>query len=104
MEEIYKEEQMKYDMNYSLIPEHMREGIKRYLENGIRLGSFLNAVLENNLVQSIALADEINITKIVDWAKFLYNEMPMGSWGSKEKVNAWIKEKRIKQKGGKNEN
>lgn len=84
---------MKYDINYSLIPEHMRDGVKLYLEYGIRPGSFLTTVLENNLVKSIALADNVNQAHIVEWAKFLYNELPMESWGSKEKVNAWIEKK-----------
>lgn len=82
---------MKYDVNYSLIPEHMREGVRTYLEHGQRPGDFLIAVLENNLVQSVARADHINITQIVEWVKFLYNEMPIGSWGSREKVKAWSK-------------
>lgn len=86
---------MKYDIDYSEIPEHMRRGVKLYLEKGLRPGEFLTAVLENNLVQSICRADQTNLAQIVEWAKFLYNEMPMGSWGSKEKVNAWIKKRRI---------
>lgn len=81
------------EINYSLIPEHMRRGVSLYLEKGIRPGSFLTAVLENNLVESIAQADSINQTWIKNWANFLYNEMPIVSWGSKEKVNAWIKNK-----------
>ena len=87
---------MEYDVDYSLIPEHMRSGVKRYLENGIRPGDFLIAILENNLVQSVGRADKINQAHIIEWANFLYNEMPMESWGSKEKVNAWIKKRRIK--------
>ena len=86
---------MKYDIDYSGIPEHMRRGVKLYLKQGLRPGEFLTAILENNLVQSVCRADQINLAQIVEWAKFLYNEMPMGSWGSKEKVNAWIKKRRI---------
>lgn len=89
---------MEYDVNYSLIPEHVRPRMKRYLERGLRPGEFVVAVLENNLVQSVCRADRVNLAQIVEWAKFLYNEMPMESWGSKEKVNAWIKKRRKYEK------
>jgi len=85
---------MECDVDYSLIPEHMRPGVKRYLENGRRPGSFLTAVLENNLVESFARADNINQSQMLVWVNFLYNEMPMASWGSKEKVKAWVKKKK----------
>ena len=85
---------MKYDIDYSGIPEHMRESVRLYLEHGLKPGSFLTAILEDKLVESVAQVDNINIAQIVSWAKFLWNEMPMGSWGSKEKVEAWIKKKK----------
>ena len=91
---------MSGEINYSLIPEHMRGGVRRYLEDGIRPGDFLNAVLENNLVEAAALADNINVHMLLDWAKFLHNELPLQCWGSKEKVEAWIKKKREEKKGG----
>ena len=85
---------MKGEINYSLIPEYMRDGVRLYLEEGLRPGHFLNAVLENNLVEAAARADRENKHRLLDWATFLYNELPMGCWGSKEKVAAWIKKKR----------
>ena len=77
-------------MNYELIPEHMQEGVKRYLEEGIMPGDFLQAVLENNLVKAFDRADTINRECMFGCAKFLYNEMPGNSWGSPEKVRAYI--------------
>ncbi|MCK4759329.1 MAG: hypothetical protein KAT69_04740 [Candidatus Aminicenantes bacterium] len=82
---------MKYDVNYSLIPTHMRYGVEMYVEKGQRPGAFLVAILENNLIESVARADSTNRDHIIEWAKFLYTEMPSRSWGSKEKVEAWIK-------------
>lgn len=84
---------MKYDINYSKIPEHMRPGLERYLEYGVIPGRFLTAILENNLVDAVAHADRVNKTSFREWASFLYNEMPAGSWGSKEKVRKWSEEK-----------
>jgi len=83
-------------MNYELIPEHMREGMRRYLEEGIEPGSFLRAVLENNFVQACAQADSINSAWLFKWAEFLWWEMPGGSWGSPEKVQAWMKSRQEK--------
>ena len=85
----------KYDyIDYSIIPEHMVDSVKRYLEAGIKPGDFLTAVLENNLTESFARADSINQTHMLDWVKFLYNELPMSCWGSQEKVKNWIDKKR----------
>lgn len=88
-----REEGMTDNIDYSLIPKHMINGVILYLEKGKLPGSFLTSILENNLVESIARADHININRIVDWARFLYLQMPVGSWGSKEKVRKWIDSK-----------
>ena len=89
---------MKYDVNYSLIPAHMRYGVEMYLEKGQRPGDFLLAVLENKLAESVARADNTNLNHIIEWAKFLYIEMPATSWGSKEKVEQWIKARKEEPK------
>ena len=87
-----------------LIPEHMREGVRLYLEFGIEPGSFLRAVLENNLVEAVGRADTINRECMFDWANFLYNEMPGNSWGNREKVAAWIVKRRNEKPTAKGEN
>ena len=37
-------------LNYGLLPEHMREGMRSYIEIGRKPGSFLIAVLANDFV------------------------------------------------------
>jgi len=76
--------------DYSKVPEHMREGLERYVEHHIRPGSFLMAVLENNLVLAAGRADDINRMYLMQWADVLYNELPGSCWGSKEKVQNWL--------------
>lgn len=83
-----------YEIDYSMIPEHMREGVKLYLERGLKPGSFLLAVLENDLAEAFARADETNRMALYNWVRFLCSEMPKKSWGSKEEVEAWMKKKR----------
>jgi hypothetical protein len=67
------------------------EALNRYVEHHIPTGSFLNAVLENNLKESIQRADEENLAALVSIVAYCYNEIPGPCWGSKEHVNRWIR-------------
>lgn len=78
------------DCNYDRLPEHMQEAARNYIENGIKPGSFLTAVLENNLVKAYCYADGINLLAMHDWATWLYNDVPGNAWGSRNKVEAWL--------------
>lgn len=77
-------------VNYNLLPEHIRGGTKRYIEQGILPGDFLQAVICNNLRESFAQADDININRMFDIVSFFYNEAPSLCWGSKETMKNWI--------------
>lgn len=74
---------------YYLIPSHMHGAIERYIVQGIPPGSFLTAVLSNDLKEAVARADHENQESLVNWVKFLYNHVPGAAWGSPEKVTAW---------------
>ena len=80
--------------DYSLIPEHMRHGMKLYLDAGIMPGGFLTAVLHNNLIDAFRYADDINMAALRDWAQFIYWEIPSQAWGSPEKVEKWCETRR----------
>lgn len=80
-------------MNLSKIPEHMRCGVQGYIDKGWQPGSFLYAVLCNDLVEAASRADDINKHLLFEWASLLYNEIPRNAWGSPEVVNAWMKKK-----------
>ena len=71
--------------NYELLPEHMRDGMKRYIERGIEGGSFMTAVLCNDLMGALGKADEINRDRLWDYGNFLYNEAPSSCHGSPAK-------------------
>lgn len=81
-------------MDMSMLPTHMREGVRDYVLHGREPGGFLRAVLENDLVEAFARADSINSALMSEWATFLYNEMPYEAWGSPEKVEKWIEARR----------
>jgi hypothetical protein len=76
-----------------LIPEHMRESVKRWIETGFphprMMGSFLRAVLANDLMGAFANADEDNARALRGWAMYLYNHAPSGCYGSAEHIAAW---------------
>ena len=76
-------------MTYDRIPEHMRDAAKLYIENGIRPGSFLTAVICNDLFGAFGCADDINAAAMRDWVMFFYNDAPSRCWGSTAKFEAW---------------
>ena len=77
-------------VDYSTLPEHMREGARLYLEHGIEPGGFLTAVLCNDLVGAYARADHINRERMEHWAAWLYHNCPSPAWGSRAKVEAYM--------------
>jgi len=72
--------------------------LRRYTEHKIPTGSFLRAVLENDLTEAIGRADHININRIPSIVDYIYNNLPHNSWGSKEIVRQFL------EKGKENEN
>jgi hypothetical protein len=76
-------------IDYSQLPEHMQDGMRRYIENGILPGDFLTAVLCNDFVTAFMHADDVNIVAMREYAYFLHWQAPPGCWGSDEKVNHW---------------
>lgn len=76
--------------DFSIIPEHMRGAMKRYLEDGIPPGSFLQAVLCNDLKGAVSRADQINIQYLKEWAQFMMWELPAACQGSEERYRNWI--------------
>jgi hypothetical protein len=80
------------ELNYSVLPPHIRAGFKSYIEDHRLPGDFITACLENSLSGAFGTADEINRPRLYDIVSFLYNEAPSECWGSREKVKAWVKE------------
>ena len=78
------------DQGAHLIPPHMIGAIKRYIVNGIQPGSFLTAVLSNDLKEAFARADSENSAAMQGWVQFLYNYAPSGCWGSPGRVSDWL--------------
>ena len=75
--------------NWDLIPDYMRQPLRDWIEKGWIPGSFLLAVLENNLFEAVACADMVNRNRLPDYIEFLYRYAPSECWGSYKKVNEW---------------
>lgn len=75
------------------IPAYMRDALQRYIEHGEPPGDFLTAVISNNLLEAVSRADDHNQINLPAYVAYLYNEAPPGSWGSPEKMQAWIETK-----------
>jgi len=81
-------------LDYTMIPDHCRHGLQAYIEVGQPVGSFLHAVLCNQLHEALMRADNINIHHLMDYVTFLIGQAPLACWGNPERVKAWI------EKGG----
>jgi hypothetical protein len=77
--------------DWSRIPEHMHEGLLRYIEAGVPPGHFLEAVLCNDLKHACMRADAVNQQCLFDYIQFLYQYAPSIAWGSPQKYQEWIK-------------
>lgn len=83
-------------LNYKQLPAHIRHGVQKYIEEGVIPGSFLQAVITNNLSESFGRADNVNRERLSDIVNFFYNEAPSQCWGSAEKMQAWAERMAVK--------
>ena len=78
------------DEGAHLIPNHMIGAVRRYIMHGIPPGSFLTAVICNDLREAVARADDDNAAALAGWVRFFYNYAPSGCWGTRERFEAWM--------------
>lgn len=80
-----------FDQHAGTIPEHIRDGLRFYLTDGVEPGGFCSAVLCNNLKEAAGRADHINGPCLQKIGIFMINGMPNFAQGSPDKFTAWIK-------------
>jgi hypothetical protein len=66
------------------------EALRRYVEHGYPTNHFLRAVLENDLMEALARADDANFEALEAYCAWLKSHAPSACYGSPEKVSAWI--------------
>ena len=77
-------------LNYDKLPSGLVPGMQLYIEEGVQPGSFLTAVLCNNLRESFAKADDFNQKLMFEIVKWMWNEIPATCWGSPKAVLKWM--------------
>lgn len=76
-------------LNAKLCPPAIQHDIVAWVSCAAPQGSFLTAVLANNLKEAFARADHNNIAAMGHIVAYLYNEVPSQYWGSAEAVKDW---------------
>ena len=71
----------------------IRDSLDRYAREHTPTGSFLRAVLENDLHAALFKADDDNRAALMNIVRYVYNDLPRACWGSPEKVKAWLAQK-----------
>ena len=71
--------------------EDIKSTLARYVDHKIHCGGFLTAVLENDLMTAVGRADTQNVVRLHEICQYVYCELPSNCWGSREKVQEWLK-------------
>jgi hypothetical protein len=71
-----------------------KDTIDNYVSKRWRPGSFVTAVLANDLMQAFACADEDNAENMHSIVKYVYNHTPNICHGSYEIVDNWLKKEK----------
>lgn len=73
------------------LPFHMQATVRLWIERAIPPGSFLTAVLCNDLFEALGRADEVNANALKNYAIYFYSFAPSGCYGSTERFSEWAK-------------
>lgn len=84
-------EELELGLKTFRIPSYMHHAVFAYVIDHQKTGNFLQAVIQNNLLDAVCRADVENLFVIKGWAKLFHNFTPSLCHGSKEKYDAWIK-------------
>lgn len=84
--------------DFPTIKQSTIDTLNDYAQKGWLPGSFCEAVLENNLMESFGRADMGNRDALFEICSYVYNELPSSCHGSPEKVKEWIEKFKEKNK------
>ncbi len=73
-----------------LVPSHLRPGLRRYIEDGVRPGDALWSIVCNmSAYEVLTRVDDKVLPELLNIYRFLYNYAPGRCWGSEEVCEAW---------------
>ena len=68
-----------------------RESLYNYFVHGLEPGSFMTAVLSNDLYGAVGRADFVNIDLVGEYARWIESCAPYGSYGDRDTVRGWLR-------------
>jgi hypothetical protein len=83
-------EHLRRRLRESNVPLGLHSGLVEYFAARRPTGSFLRAVLENDLGEAALRADEVNRWHLADLVVFLHMYVSATAWGSPGAVTAWL--------------
>ena len=78
--------ELKFEGQYAQIPYDIQESIKRYCQDKIKPGSFLSALIQNDLKTTITNADQQNLPLIKLYVLWFHNHTS-GLYGKENFIN-----------------
>jgi len=72
------------------VPEFWRDELLNYARYGVPTGSFLQAVLSNELAETFNRADVESRRALPQIVAFVYNVLPYSCWGSRAIYQFWL--------------
>lgn len=81
---------------YTGVPERILDSLDAYAKEGRPTGGFLDAVLRGDLYEAVARADSESMDALKMIVTYVNCQLPIGCWGSDERVKAWYAEKKVK--------
>lgn len=73
-----------------MIPDYTIQALQRYAENHLPPGDFLEALLKGQVDLAYHVADANNKLALKEIALFIETNLPAESFGTQEKVEAWL--------------
>lgn len=84
----------------SMVPEHLRGGLQRYIEQGITPGGgLLSILMDRRLSEVMDACDDLTVVNLPSIRKFLFNYAPGIAHGDAKRVYAWIERGGIQGRG-----
>lgn len=86
-----------YQQMRSAIPPHIYKALVDYALNRQEAGGFVMAVLRNDLVEAAGRGDGEAMVNLRSIMQFITGYLPSNSWGSPDKVQAWLDKPKLDQ-------
>lgn len=75
--------------DYEWVPPKIKASLDAHALDGRATGSFLEAVLNNDLREAVRRADEVNYIMLGAIVMYCIAELPLASWGTPDQVKYW---------------